>query len=644
MRLGPIFGLILAGILGLAALFTAFERIGLPKTAVESLFLASAFLLYAVLGIAARTVHVSSYFVAGRALSAPANGMAAAAAMAAPFVGLIGVLATHGSYGFAFLLGGAGGFALMAAGLAPYLRKLGCYTASDFFAFRYGRAARLATACALVVITVLFAGAVLRMGAVISSLILGVELSTAVLICMASIVFSAMLGGLRGASRTQIAQYALTTIGLIAPLALFSARQFGYPVPQLAYGAALEQLTAANRALFELGPPNAEGALPQFQSYFTYGAVNGLLLLLCAAAGAASLPQILSHSFTVANAREARRSMAWAMFFLMIVCITVPAYAVLASHAVHSEIIGRSLDGLQPWLYILGQAGLVQICGADAVGVDTVIAACDAAGFHPGTLRLRDLAIDPGALVLMLPELADMPYAASALAAAGVVAAMLASAGAAVVTCANGLSHDLCGRLSDPTLSAARRLTLARVFVFAFSGLAAYAAMHPVAPALAMIGWALSIAAAAFFPALVAGIWWKRASKAGGITAMLAGFAVTLFYIVVTSYFPQAGATVFGMTALLNPATERPMVDIAAVLADPTWWADVPASTGNPLAARIGWFNIPNVASGVFGLAIGTLVLIAVSFVTPRAPQRTLDAIDEMRKARGRAILSEPVV
>jgi cation/acetate symporter len=158
-----------------------------------------------------------------------------------------------------------------------------------------------------------------------------------------------------------------------------------------------------------------------------------------------------------------------------------------------------------------------------------------------------------------------------------------------------------------------------------------------------MVGWAFSLAMAGNFPALIMGVWWKRANSAGAVAGMIAGFGLCLFYLITTRYYPQAGVNYFGMSSLTNPATGAPVVNVAQVLADPKWVADVPASAANPLQSKVGWFGLNNINCGLLGMPLGFLVIYVVSLMT-KAPSREMQAlVDEIRKPRGRTVLEEKV-
>ncbi len=224
----------------------------------------------------------------------------------------------------------------------------------------------------------------------------------------------------------------------------------------------------------------------------------------------------------------------------------------------------------------------------------------------------------------------------SGLVAAVGMTAMLAAAGGLLLTIANSLGHDIWHRIAAPGAAPEQRLKFARLALIVAGALVAYAAATGPADPHVMVSWAFSFAAAAFFPALVLGIWWKRASTAAAICGIVAGLGLCLFYIVVTRYFPQSGVTQLGMAALVNPATGRPLVNVADVLADVRWLADVPASAANPLASKVGWFDVGNTACGVFGVTAGFLTIFIVSLLSKK-PNDTL--LDDIRSPAGKPAL-----
>jgi cation/acetate symporter len=223
------------------------------------------------------------------------------------------------------------------------------------------------------------------------------------------------------------------------------------------------------------------------------------------------------------------------------------------------------------------------------------------------------------------------------------LSAMLAAASNVMLTLANSLGHDLCHKALAPGASPAIQILLARVTLAVALLLVAYGAASLPPEPLSMAAWSFSLAAAGFFPVLVLGIWWQRTTTVAAVCGMAAGFAVTLFYLVVTRYFPQAGVTQFGMMALLDPANGRPLVDAAQAFADPRWLADVPASTANPLASKVGWLNIGNLACGILGMPIGFLIIIVLSLIGKQPSPKRQAAIAALRVPTNARTQHEPL-
>jgi cation/acetate symporter len=277
----------------------------------------------------------------------------------------------------------------------------------------------------------------------------------------------------------------------------------------------------------------------------------------------------------------------------------------------------------------------VKICGVDAASAQAVIDACGAVANHPGVITLADLRLDNDAIVIATPEIAGLPYVISGLVAAGGLAAALSTADGLLLAIANALSHDIYYKMIDPNAPTHRRLIVARTLLVVVAVIAAYTASFRPADIVAMVAWAFSLAAGGLFPALVLGIWWKRTTAPGAVLGIIAGFGITLLYLVVTRYYPVFGVEALGMTSLLNPVTGAPVVDVAAALAGD------PAAAYTTLASKVGWFNINNISSAIFGLPLGAIVMIVVSLLT-KAPSLEMQSfIDEVRRPRGQTVMQE---
>jgi cation/acetate symporter len=445
---------------------------------------------------------------------------------------------------------------------------------------------------------------------------------------------------MRAVTWTQIAQYIVLIIAYLTPIVILSTKHYGIPVPQLTYGTAIQEIVAREQQMLQTGLATAASLKPHIQPFINYSPLNFFAIMLCMMVGTASLPHILMRYFTTPTVREARQSVAWSLFFIFLLYFSAPAYAAFSKLEVYTNVIGRNLDAVRPWLFTWGELGLIKICGKDALNHEAIIAACKTIAGHPGVVRLQDFSINTDVIVLSTPEIAGLPYVISGLVAAGGLAAALSTADGLLLAIANALSHDVYYKMLDPNAPTIRRLTVARALLFLVAVGAAYLASTRPGDILAMVGWAFSLAMAGNFPALVMGIWWKRTTAAGAVAGMIAGFGLCIFYLLVTRYFPGYGVQYFGMNTLYNAATGAPLVDIAKAMAAPnameTWVA-----ASHPMANKVGWFDLNNIACGLLGMPVGFLVIIIV-ILLGKEPSKEMQAyVDEIRKPRGRTVLEE---
>ena len=651
-QLGRMYGTYTGGFIAFVVFLAIIEQLGVPNKILGYFFVFFTLAVYAVIGVMTRTAQISEYYVAGRRVPAFYNGMATGAdwMSAASFVGMAGSLFLLGYDGIAWVLGWTGGFVLVSILVGPYLRKFGAYTVPDFLSFRFGgNFARFLGVLVLVCCSFTYVTAQIYGTGLIASRFLGMQFEVAVFVGLVGILMCAMLGGMRAVTWTQIAQYIVLIVAYLVPIIILSTQHYGIPIPELTYGKAIAEITAREQQLVKDGlavlctqqacPP---GTLrPHIQPFMNYTPLNYFGIIFCMMVGTASLPHILMRYFTTPSVKEARDSVAWSLLFIFLLYFSAPAYAAFSKLEVYTNIIGRDITQIRPWLFNWGELGLIQICGKNAVNLDAVVAACKAIAGHPGVLRFQDFVINTDVIVLSTPEIAGLPYVISGLVAAGGLAAALSTADGLLLAIANALSHDVYYKMLSPNAPTIRRLTVARVLLFFVAvASAALAATRP-SDILAMVGWAFSLAMAGNFPALVLGIWWKRTTTTAAILGIMAGWGICLFYLVTSRYFPQAGVSYFGMTSLLNPETRQPLIDVAALMRDAKWVADVPASAANPMANRVGWFDLNNINCGLLGMPLGFAVMIVVSFFT-KAPSKEMQAlVDEIRKPRGKTVLEE---
>jgi cation/acetate symporter len=707
-NLGRIYGTYTGGFLVFIILIALLEMVGVPNRVLGYLFVFFTLAVYAIIGVITRTAQISEYYVAGRRVPAFYNGMATGAdwMSAASFVGMAGSLFLLGYDGIAWVLGWTGGYVLVSILVGPYLRKFGAYTVPDFMAFRFGGTfARFLGVVVLVCCSFTYVTAQVYGTGIIASRFLGMPFEVAVFVGLSGILLCSMLGGMRAVTWTQIAQYIVLIIAYLTPIVILSTRKYGFPIPELTYGFAVQDITAREQEMLRSGLAVActgtscpAGSLkPHIEPFINYSPLNYFGIIFCMMVGTASLPHILMRYFTTPSVREARQSVAWSLFFIFLLYFSAPAYAAFSKLEVYTNIIGRDLGAIRPWLFTWGELGLIQICGKNAASPEAVLAACKAIAGHPGVVRLQDFVINTDVIVLSTPEIAGLPYVISGLVAAGGLAAALSTADGLLLAIANALSHDVYYNMITPLRASiryivitvicaavvagiallltgpspvygipwrwlllgglavllivvapfwrgatevAKRLIVARVLLLLVAVAAAATASTRPSDILAMVGWAFSLAMAGNFPALVMGIWWKRATTAGAVAGIIAGFGLCIFYLVVTRYFPGVGVKYFGMTSLYNPATGAPLVDIAKAMALPNAMESFP-TLAHPMANKVGWFGLNNINCGLLGAPLGFLVIWVVSLVT-KAPSEEMKAyVDEIRKPRGQTVLEE---
>src|SRR5688572_23471339 len=601
-NLGRMYGMYTGTFLGFIILLAILEQVGVPNKILGYLFVGFTIVVYAVIGVMTRTAQVSEYYVAGRRVPALYNGMATGAdwMSAASFVGMAGTLFLLGYDGLTWVLGWTGGYVLVSVFIGPYLRKFGAYTVPDFMAFRFGGStARMIAVVVLVCCSFTYVTAQVYGTGIIASRFLGMSFEIAVFAGLVGILACAMLGGMRAVTWTQITQYIVLIIAYLVPIVILSTKRYGIPIPELTYGAAIQEITAREQQMLASGLTTAAALKPHIQPFLNYTPLNFFAICFCMMVGTASLPHILMRYFTTPTVREARQSVAWSLFFIFLLYFSAPAYAAFSKLEVYTNIIGRDLTQVRPWLFNWGELGLIQICGKNATSIDAVVAACKAIAGHPGVVRLQDFVINTDVIVLSTPEIAGLPYVISGLVAAGGLAAALSTADGLLLAIANALSHDVYYKMIDPNAPTMRRLTVARGLLVGVAIVAAAVAGTRPSGIIQMVAWAFSLAAAGLFAPLVLGIWWKRTTKIGAISGMMSGFAVCLFYLIMTRYAPETFKEMFGTNL---------------------------------------WWGIRNISSALFGLPAAFLVTWVVSLMTPAPSKEMQDFVDSIRVPRGAAL------
>ena len=478
------------------------------------------FSLYIGIAIWSKAGSTKEFYVAGSGVSPIANGMATAAdwMSAASFISMAGLISFMGYDGSVYLMGWTGGYVLLALLLAPYLRKFGKFTVPDFIGDRYySDTARLvAVFCALIISFTYVAGQMRGVGLVFSRY-LEVDINTGVVIGMAIVLFYAVLGGMKGITYTQVAQYCVLIFAFMVPAIFISIQMTGNPIPQIGFGSEgadgvylLEKLDGLSR---ELG----------FHEYTT-GSKSKLDVFFITAAlmiGTAGLPHVIVRFFTVKKVSDARKSAGWALLFIAILYTTAPAIAVFARTNLIETVSEKKYDEMPVWFENWEKTGLLTFTDKNNDGLIQYVA-------DP---QINELTIDRDIMVMANPEIAELPNWVIALLAAGALAAALSTAAGLLLVISSSVSHDLIKKIIKPDVSEKGELIAARVSAFFAVIMAGYFGINPPGFVAAVVALAFGLAAASFFPAIVMGIFYKRMNKEGAISGMVTGLLLMLFYM-----------------------------------------------------------------------------------------------------------------
>jgi cation/acetate symporter len=650
------------GFLAFLAFLAIAEQMGMSRKWIGYWFLFATIGLYAGIGFMTRTMDAAEYYVAGRRVPAFFNGMATGAdwMSAASFIGMAGTLYLSGFDGLAFVMGWTGGYVLVALFLAPYLRKFGQFTIPDFLGERYGgNIIRSIGIFSAILCSFTYVVAQIYGVGLITSRFTGLEFGIGVFVGLGGILVCSFLGGMRAVTWTQVAQYIILIIAYMTPVVWLSWKHMGNPIPQIAYGKALQlvterekvlsndpkelevrgifkarseaadaklkglpgsyatekaavekmladakaagapadQVAAAEKAVSDFpkteaaakaawtrekgliaraGPPrpHAEPFPGKDEAARNIARNNFLGIVFCMMIGTAALPHILMRYYTTPSVRQARQSVSWSLFFIFLLYFTAPALAVLAKFDVYHFLVGSSFANLPAWAASWSKVdpSLLTITDVNKDGI----------------VQLAEIVLGTDIIVLATPEIAGLPYVVSGLVAAGGLAAALSTADGLLLTIANALSHDLYYKMLDPSASTSKRVTISKILLLVVALCAAYVTSLKPGDILFLVGAAFSLAASSFFPALVLGVFWKRANKWGAITGMCAGLGVCMYYMVMT--YPFFGG--------------------------------VPANQ---------WFNMAPISAGVFGVPIGIATIIIVSLLTPTPEQKVQELVEHVR-------------
>jgi len=478
------------------------------------------FTLYIGIAIWSRASSTKDFYVAGGGVSPLANGLATAAdwMSAASFISMAGIISFGGYDGSVYLMGWTGGYVLLALLLAPYLRKFGKFTVPDFIGDRYysNTARSVAVFCALLVSFTYVAGQMRGVGLVFSRF-LEVDINTGVMIGMIIVLFYAVLGGMKGITYTQVAQYCVLIFAFMVPAIFISIQMTNNAIPQIGFGEVdengvylLDKLDQLHR---ELG----------FAEY-TSGSKSTLDVFFITAAlmvGTAGLPHVIVRFFTVKKVADARKSAGWALLFIAILYTTAPAIAVFSRTNLIETVSNKEYASVPEWFKNWETTGLIEFNDKNGDGKIQYV----------GDASLNELTVDRDIMVLANPEIANLPNWIIALVAAGGLAAALSTAAGLLLVISSSVSHDLIKKMIKPSISEKGELVAARLSAVVAVCVAGYFGIHPPDFVAATVALAFGLAAASFFPAIVLGIFSKRINKEGAVAGMVVGILLMLFYM-----------------------------------------------------------------------------------------------------------------
>ena len=550
------------------------------------------FALYIGIAIWARAGSTQEFYVAGGGVSPLANGMATAAdwMSAASFISMAGLISFMGYDGSVYLMGWTGGYVLLALCLAPYLRKFGKFTVPDFIGDRYySQTARtVAVICAILISFTYVAGQMRGVGVVFSRF-LEVDITTGVIIGMAVVFFYAVLGGMKGITYTQVAQYCVLIFAYMVPAIFISIMITGHVLPQTGLGATL--LDGSGMHLLDrLDGLSAELGFAAYtegtKSTADIFAITAALMV-----GTAGLPHVIVRFFTVPRVKDARISAGWALVFIMILYTTAPAIGAFARYNMIDTINGPDAQGTlvteaPTWIKNWEKTGLIK--HEDKNG--------DGRMFYSGDER-NEMTIDRDIMVLANPEIAQLPDWVIALVAAGGIAAALSTAAGLLLVISTSISHDLLKRNLMPKITDKQELFAARGAAAVAIVIAGYLGINPPGFVAEVVAFAFGLAAASFFPAIILGIFYKKMNKEGAIAGMLAGITFTVGYIL---YFKGI---------FITPFAEN----------KPENWL----------------FGISPEGIGTVGMLVNFVVAFIVSKVTKEVPQDVQDIVEQIRYPKG---------
>ncbi|HEY4617930.1 MAG TPA: sodium:solute symporter family protein [Flavobacterium sp.] len=563
------------------------------------------FALYIGIAIWSRAGSTKEFYVAGGEISPLANGMATAAdwMSAASFISMAGIISFDGYDGAVYLMGWTGGYVLLALLLAPYLRKFGKFTVPDFIGERYysNTARTVAIVCALVVSFTYVAGQMRGVGLVFSKF-LEVDINTGVIIGMVIVLFYATLGGMKGITYTQVAQYCVLIFAFMVPAIFISIQMTGNPVPQLGMGGKV--LGSDTYLLDKLNGLSTDLGFSVYTNG-TKSMIDVFAITLALMVGTAGLPHVIVRFFTVKRVKDARKSAGYALVLIAILYTTAPAIAVFAKTNLIETVNGKDYTSMPAWFTKWETTGLLKFEDKNGDGKiqyyndgskDAAFLAAQETKGNKGS----ELIIDKDIMVLANPEIANLPNWVIALVAAGALAAALSTAAGLLLVISASVSHDIIKKMINPNISEKNELWAARGAAAVAVIIAGYFGINPPGFVAAVVALAFGLAAASLFPAIILGIFDKRMNKEGAIAGMVTGLLLMLFYMLKFKFGLFDGGK-----------------DAVAGLKE-SWW-----------------FGISPEGFGTVAMIVNFAVAFTVKSFTPAPPQDVQDIVEHIRIPSG---------
>ena len=572
----------------------------------------AAFALYIGIALWSKASSTGEFYIAGGGVHPIANGMATAAdwMSAASFISMAGIISFMGRDGSVYLMGWTGGYVLLALLLAPYLRKFGKFTVPDFIGDRYySNIARLVAVICLIFISFTYIAGQMRGVGIVFSRFLEVDINTGVIIGMAIVFIYAVLGGMKGITYTQVAQYCVLIFAYMVPAIFISILMTGNPIPQLGFGSKLVTeeiylLDKLNLVLNDIG----------FNSYtdFSKSKIDIFCITAALMIGTAGLPHVIVRFFTVPRVRDARTSAGWALLFIAILYLTAPAVSSFArlnfintiDNTSYTETPGWFKNwediGLISWID-KNEDGVIQYRSGNALEKTKPQFSSDRGKYNQRlvlnkpTENANEIYIDRDIMVLANPEIARLPNWVIALVAAGALAAALSTAAGLLLVISSAVSHDLMKKTLKPSITEKQELFLARISAATAILIAGIFGIYPPAFVAQVVAFAFGLAAASIFPAIVMGIFSKRMNKYGAICGMLSGLIFTATYIIFFKFI-------------------SPEYNISE------YWL----------------FGISPEGIGVIGMIINFIIAIIISSISKPPPIEVYEIVDNIRMPGGK--------